>query len=471
MGNQTKQPNPTLNPVLKEFWKTKARNKILYGGRASSKSWDAAGFAIYLANTYKLRFLCARQIQNKIEESVYTLLKTQIWRFGLQHNFEILKNKIINIKTGSEFVFYGLWRNIDEIKSLEGIDVCWIEEAHSLTEEQWEVLDPTIRKEGSEFWVIFNPKLATDFIYQKFIANTPSNTVKRLINYTENPFLSKTIIDVIEEKKSEDYESYCHIYLGQAIADDELSIIKRSWVNASIDAHLKLEFEPSGIKVTGYDVADDGGDKNATAYRQGSVLLEVDDWQGDEDGLLQSNDRAFNAYANSDIIYDSIGVGAGAGARFKELNAKHPAIADRAYYKFNAGEGVANPKKLYDANAQTTNEEMFSNLKAQAWWQLAERFRNTYNAINNGHTYTPDKLISLSGDIDEDTLERLAVELCSPRKDSDGNSRFKVESKRDMIKRGIKSPNLADAVVMAFAHNLVAKLSRSLYATAGTRTY
>ena len=115
---------PTLNPVLKSFWLKKARNKVLYGGRGSSKSWDAAGFAVFLASNYKLRFLCARQFQNKIEESVYSLLKVQIERFGLISQFRILDNKIIHKKTGSEFLFYGLWRHIDEVKSLEGIDVC-----------------------------------------------------------------------------------------------------------------------------------------------------------------------------------------------------------------------------------------------------------------------------------------------------------------------------------------------------------
>ncbi|EPO3205342.1 phage terminase large subunit, partial [Shigella flexneri] len=109
------------------------------------------------------------QIQNKIEESVYTLLKIQIDRFGLRHRFRILNNKIINRVTGSEFVFYGLWRNIEEIKSLEGIDVLWLEEAHALTEYQWKILEPTIRKEGSECWFIFNPGLVTDFVWRNFV--------------------------------------------------------------------------------------------------------------------------------------------------------------------------------------------------------------------------------------------------------------------------------------------------------------
>lgn len=148
---------PTLNPVLRPFWLAPARNRVLYGGRSSSKSWDAAGFAIFLAQRCKLRILCTRQFQNKIEESVYSLLKIQINRFGLSHQFTILKNKIIHNITGTEFIFYGLWRSIDEIKSLEGVDIHWAEEAHLLSEEQWKIIDPTIRKEGSQHWIIFNP--------------------------------------------------------------------------------------------------------------------------------------------------------------------------------------------------------------------------------------------------------------------------------------------------------------------------
>src|SRR5690554_1241455 len=121
-------PKPTLNPALKDFWLAPARNRVLIGGRSSSKSWDAAGFLTFLATNYKLRILCARQFQNKIEESVYTLLKAQIERFALRDKFRVLDNKIIGSETGAEFMFYGLWRHIDEIKSLEGIDILCIEE-------------------------------------------------------------------------------------------------------------------------------------------------------------------------------------------------------------------------------------------------------------------------------------------------------------------------------------------------------
>lgn len=444
----------TLNPALREFWQTPARNKVLYGGRASSKSWDAAGMAIYLASNYKLRILCARQIQNKIEQSVYSLLKTQISRFGLDDQFDIQKSKIVNKNTGSEFFFYGLWRHIEEIKSLEGIDICWLEEAHNLTENQWEILEPTIRKDFSEIWLIFNPDLVTDFTYSHFVVDPPPDTIVRKINYIENPFLSDTMLKVIAAKKKKDYDDYVHVYLGEPRQDDDSAIIKRSWINAAIDAHLKLNIEPTGAKVIGYDVADSGEDANATAYVHGNVLLDVNEWRGREDELLKSNTRAFDEALRhgADIIYDCIGVGASAGAKFNELNAQHVNLPAVEHTKFNAGDAVSRPLKRYK-DTKVTNRDMFLNLKAQAWWDLAERFKNTYNAINHGEQFDPSELISISSDIPQ--LEQLKTELSTPHQDRDKSGKVKVESKADLKKRGVKSPNLADAVVMAFAGSLL----------------
>ena len=222
---------PRLNPALREFWTTPARNRILYGGRASSKSWDAAGFAIFLAQAAEVRFLCVRQFQNNIAESVYTLLKTQIKRFGLEHKFKITENKISCPSTGSEFAFYGLWRNIDEIKSYEGVDVLWIEEAHGLTEEQWLILEPTIRKEGSQVWIVFNPRFSHDFVYENFVLNPPPNTVQRLINYDENPFLSNTMLDII--KAAEDKPWFNHVYKGMVRDGDQFFSLPSMLVNGA----------------------------------------------------------------------------------------------------------------------------------------------------------------------------------------------------------------------------------------------
>tara|TARA_R110000850_G_scaffold169332_1_gene294517 strand:+ start:3417 stop:4778 length:1362 start_codon:yes stop_codon:yes gene_type:complete len=436
----------TLNPVLRSFWKQDARNYVLYGGRASSKSWDAAGFAVFLSQYCKIRFLCTRQFQNKIEESVYSLIKSQIERFGLSHDFKITNNKIQCLSTGSEFIFYGLWRHIDEIKSLEGIDVCWIEEAHNLTPHQWEILEPTIRKQGSKFWVIFNPNFLSDFSYQRFVVNPPANTVTKLINYTENEFLSQTALDVIDAAFEEDAEEAQHVYLGIPRQDDDSVIIKRSMIEAAIDSHIKLGFEAQGDRVEGYDVADSGQDKNATCSSHGVVVYAIDEWKGGENELMKSCKRVHSKAEqnNADwIVYDSIGVGAGCGSKFAELG-------DTKHHGFCAGAGVLDPDKLY--RPKKKNKDMFANIKAQAWWLLADRFRKTYDAVQNGTQYDPSELISIqSKTISSQMLEKLKAELSTPRVDYDNAGKCKVESKKDLAKREVKSPNLADAFVMCFA--------------------
>jgi len=440
---------PVLNPVLREFWVTPARIRVLHGGRSSSKSWDAAGMAIYLASNYKAKFLCTRQYQNRIEESVYSLLKVQIERFGLRNEFRILNNKIIHLGTGSEFLFYGLWRNIDEIKSLEGVDICWIEEAHNLLEHQWRVLRDTIRKEGSQFWIIFNPQLVTDFVYQRFVLNPPPRTVVRQINYDENPFLPETIRKTIEEVKAEDEDEFRHVYLGEPMTDDEQVIIKRRWINAAIDAHKKLGIKPSGARRIGFDVADDGVDRNATVQAYGFHTEAVDEWKGGEDELMKSCSRAYTqaVEAGASITYDAIGVGAHCGSKFKELNQEKRPRRQVPYFKFNAGGAALNPDDEY--KPKVINRDFFLNLKAQAWWHVADRFRNTYQAVHEGKEFAEDEIISISSDCDH--LERLVTELSTPRKDYNANGKVMVESKKDLEKRGIKSPNLADAYIMAYA--------------------
>lgn len=444
---------PSLNPSLRDFWLAPARNRVLYGGRSSSKSWDAAGFAIFLAQHCKLRFLCTRQFQNKIEESVYTLLKIQIERFGLRHKFKILDNKITCLATGTEFVFYGLWRQIDEIKSLEGIDVHWAEEAHLLSEEQWKILDPTLRKEGSQHWIIFNPRLATDFVYKRFVTNPPPDTVVRKINYDENPFLSETIIKVIEAARAEDEDNYRHIYLGEPMADDESAVIKRTWLLSAVDAHKKLGIEPSGKRRLGFDIADAGEDKCAMVASHGQLAYWSDMWKAGEDELLKSCTKVWTKARDieefgtqgASIIYDAIGVGAGAGAKFNELN---EANQIRIHHeKFFAGGSALRPDAQY-AKTGIKNKDFFANIKAQVWWGVADRLRDTYNAVSKGEKVSPNDMIFLSGEMPN--LTKLIDELSMPRRDFDRTGKVKVESKDDLKKRGIPSPNLADAFVMDY---------------------
>lgn len=440
----------SLNPNLKDFWVDdsgrfiKARNRVLHGGRSSSKSWEYAGRISQIGQEYKTRVLCVRRFQNKIKESVYTLIKNQIDNFKFQ-GYKTLATSIEHVN-GSEFVFYGIERNIDEIKSFEGADVLWIEEAHNLTKEQWEILEPTIRKEGSEIWISFNGRLITDFVWQKFIVNPPENTIVRHINYDQNPFISDTMLKIINELKERDFESYEHIYLGKALSDDDSVIIKRSWVEAAIDFHNKVKFNMGGQHVVGYDVADSGDDKNAICIANGSIIEAVAEWKGGENELKKSADKVRIEAEKHDaqVVYDSIGVGAHTGSTLQ-------ASGFNNFKGFNAGGKVVRPNIKYNGVKQ---KEYFSNIKAQAWWLMADRFRNTYDYLRNGNkNYKSDELISISKDIKE--MEQLISELTTPFRDFDKAGRVKVESKDDLKKRGVKSPNKADAVIMAQSQNLI----------------
>lgn len=446
-----------MNPNLRDFWSKPSRYKILHGGRASGKSWDAAANAVRMAHFCKVKFLCTRQFQNKIEESVYSLLKLQIERFGLRDHFTILNNKIIHNTTESEFLFYGIQRNLDEIKSIESVDVLWIEEAHAVTREQMEILEPTIRKEGSELWIIFNPNLITDYVYDHYVTSPQPDSIIRAFNYTENPYLSKTMLKQIDHLKETDYEAYEFIYLGKPKGNDDSSIIKLKWIQAAIDAHLKIDGLDSGDSRLGFDIADDGNDTCATVYAKGSIATELDEWKGQEDELLKSCRRAYNNALMKEnqarIIYDSIGVGATAGAKFSEINDERSlenGYIPIEYQKFNAGsKDLLKPDDYYSEHDKITNKDKFANIKAQAWWLVADRFKNTYDYIVNGNeSYSADELVSIDSGLNK--LDKLIKELSTPLKDVDNNGRDKVESKKDLAKRGVDSPNLADAFIMAF---------------------
>ena len=452
----------TLNPNLKKFWRTKADTKVLKGGRASSKTWDCAGFAVFLASRYTVKFLCMRQFQNKIKESVYAILCIQIERFGLKDQFDILAAEIRHKKTGSSFHFYGIHRDIAEIKGFEGADIGWIEEGEGLTKDQWSVIEPTIRSEGAECWILYNPRLVSDFV-ETFRHDLDNGVLVEQINYDRNPFLSNSMIRKINRLKDSDYDEFEHIYLGVPKKDDDDVVIKRSWIEAAIDAHIKLGIEAKGYSQIGYDVADGGADLNSQIRRKGIVAVWGEHWKAKEDELLDSCKRVYSeAFKHrAKIRYDSIGVGATCGAKFKEINedAKEadPVHVDVRYGKFVASGKIINPDEYYmepDPSAESTedgvtNKDFFENLKAQEWWTTADRFRNTYNAVVKGYEFKEHELISISSDMAN--LANLITELSTPRRKFSKNGKVMVESKEDLKKREVDSPNDADAFINAYA--------------------
>ena len=431
--------NPYFKPIIR-----KARYKVLYGGRGSGKSYFLAELAVEVSRRIGTVILCAREFQGSLDDSVYQLLIETIERLGYTDEFDILKSTITHKGTGAKFVFYGIKNNVTKIKSIQSVGVCWVEEAEAVTKNSWDVLIPSIRGDkNAEIWISFNPKNILDDTYQRFIVHPPKDSIVLKANYDINPHFADTplLADMLECKER-DEDLYRHIWLGEPVADSELAIIKPSWIEAAIDAHEKLGFSAAGRRILGFDVADEGDDANATVLRHGSVVTDMQQWRGQD--VIYSADKVY-LYAQEQnidrIVYDNIGVGAGVKAQFRRKNGKVQTLG------FNAGGAVYKPDAKYTDDKK--NRDMFANIKAQAWWMVRDRFYKTWRAVHHGDNYPEDQLISLSSSLHE--LEYLTAELSRPQVDYDQNGRVKVESKKDMKKRGIPSPNRADALVMAFA--------------------
>lgn len=441
-----------LNPNLAGFFETPGvRNYVLHGGRASSKTMHTAGFCVYLAANYRVKFLCVRRFQARITDSVKSVIEHQIYAAGLEDEFSITETEIRHKHTGATFSFLGIERNLREIKGFFGADVLWVEEAEALTEEQWSILEPTIREEGSIVMLVFNPHYVSDFAWQNFVVNPPPKTLVRAIQYDENPFLSQTMRDIIAAAKDRDYETYLHIYRGVPLADDDLAIIKRKWIDAAVDAHIALGIDVTGSRVTGFDVADAGEDACAYVDVHGVLAYHSETWKAGEDELKQSATRVYSRAREigSEIVYDAIGVGAHVGADINDLNEANGTKVQHS--KFFAGSGVYKPDAPYGETG-IANKDYFSNVKSQAWWMVADRLRNTYNAVRNGAKFKQEDMLFIDSQMPN--LEKLKTELCTPRKDFDASGKVKVESKKDLAKSNREggaqpSPNLADAFIMA----------------------
>jgi len=208
-------------PEKMEFLFHPARYKVAYGGRGGVKSWSFARALLIKGARSCIRVLCAREFQNSIKESVHQLLCDQMRLTGLQDYYPNPSNIEIKGITGTEFIFAGLKNNVNKIKSMEGIDICWVEEAEKVSENSWSILIPTIRESGSELWVSFNPHEETDPTYKRFIVNReailkefPGSVVVET-SWRDNPWLSKELRAEKDYLARVDKDAYDHVWDGQ----------------------------------------------------------------------------------------------------------------------------------------------------------------------------------------------------------------------------------------------------------------
>ena len=219
-------------PAKLKFLFQPARFKVARGGRGSGKSWGFARALILRCAQSQTRVLCTREIQKSIQQSVHQLLSDQIEAMGLGGVFEVLQTEIRG-PHGSCFYFSGLSDvTATALKSFEGVDICWCEEAQAISAKSWKTLIPTIRKEGSEIWVTYNPELETDPTHEMFVTSPPPDCVSVLMNYSDNPYFPKVLEEArLHAQATMKPADYAHVWEGRckpaiegAIYFDEIAL-------------------------------------------------------------------------------------------------------------------------------------------------------------------------------------------------------------------------------------------------------
>lgn len=284
-------------PEKLEFLFQPSRYKIAHGGRGGSKSWGFARALLIEGWQRKRRILCAREVQKSIKDSVHRLLADQTQLMGLGKHYEVLQNEIRGAN-GTEFLFTGLSNQTAEsIKSYEGIDICWVEEAHKVTRKSWDILIPTIRADGSEIWISMNPELDTDETFVRFIENPPLEAVVTEIGWQDNKWFPAVLKKEREEMLRQveagirSQDDYDNIWEGKCRAAVEGAIYSKEILAAKLAGRLgNVPYDPL-LKV--HCIWDLGwNDKMAIimAQRSSSEIRVVN--------YIEDSHRTFDSYVN-----------------------------------------------------------------------------------------------------------------------------------------------------------------------------
>lgn len=450
-------PKLQIPNKLEPFVRKKKRFKIAFGGRGAAKSQSFANILLMKSQTEAAKVGCFREMQNSIEDSVHSLLSSQIDNLGLE-GFTVEKATIYNDQ-GGEFRFKGLSRNPDAVKSMHGFRYFWDEEGQSISRESLKKQTPTLREQDAELWVSMNPESSEDPMSQRFIVPYYDELLKHgyyeddlhlitWINYYDNPWFP----EALEQERRWDYDNldraeYDHIWLGHFNDSVENSIIRTEWFDAAIDAHIKLGFEPRGIKVVTHDPSD-SGDPRALASRHGSVVLDVQ--ENDKDDVNDACDWALD-YAienKADLFrWDCDGLGL---TLKRQVNSSLTGKRIK-WQSFFGSNGCEKPDSLYEyivgEKEPKKNRQVWKNMRAQCYGRLRDRFYLTYRAVKYGRYIDPDKLISISSKIEN--KQKLRAEVCRIPKKHNGAGLFQIMSKEEIRRKyKIKSANMADCLMM-----------------------
>ena len=401
-----KQVKVEFVSAFKQLFNKDWRYIVYYGGRSSGKSTSVALALLLRGRNEKLRILCTREVQNTIADSVHKLLKDLIDKYEFV-DYEVTRDTVRNTQTGTEFIFKGLKHNINEIKSTEGVDICWIEEGQSITKASLDILTPTIRKPGSQIIVTFNRFNELDPVYSYFVLGNPPNTYVRKVNYDvlEKLGLLPDVIKLEIEADKADPELFAHKWLGEPLSQSERSIISRTRI---LDAMNRTITEDGVIEI-GVDVARMGGDRTVFWKRKG---LKTKDFEVHSGLRTTEVCDALEQFAGFDkqvlLKIDDTGVGGG--------------VTDEMMKR---GYNV----RAINFGGKAGDDDKYPNWISEAWFYLS----------------------SIIDDIQLPFNSDLLMELSTRQWNQDTKGKRRVEGKGEYKKRGFRSPDLADACIICYA--------------------
>lgn len=320
MSSPAKQIEAAFAEKFKPLFKPK-RYKVYYGGRGAGKSWSFARALLILGAQKPIRVLCARETMKSIGESVHQLLSDQIANLGLGGFYTIQKASIMGAN-GTEFIFAGIRQNVHNLKSYEACDICWVEEAQTVTKSSWDVLIPTIRKEGSEIWVSFNPELESDETFQRFVVHGRTDATVIKVNWPDNPWFTEVMRTEKDHLLVTDKNAYDHVWEGMCKTAVEGAIYLSELTQAESEGRLtKVPWEPVSPVHTFWDLG--FGDATAIWFGQtiGFEFRLIDYLEGCQQGLqfyLKELQRKSYLYGNHYLPHDATAHELGSGRTIEE---------------------------------------------------------------------------------------------------------------------------------------------------------
>lgn len=386
------------------------RYKLVYGGRAGGKSQSIATIFLLIAMETPQRILCTREVQNTIKESVHHLLRDLINKYKWNSFYKVTDTNIIG-RNGSEFIFKGLKSHIvHNVKSIEGVDKCWIEEGQTVSKYSLEILDPSIRKAGSEIWISFNRFFDNDPVWERYMkVKRPRTCIIKTNYYDVDPkLITKEVLELAETDKKLNYEDYLHIWEGEPKNDTEKTWLPREMLQ---DAINRQDVDQSGKYIVGVDMARFGGDRIVFFMRKGMKVLDYK-VMVKKDSIEVSNElEAFIKHKSLTII--NIDDSGGWASGVIDILGKQ-----RGYYinEVKFGDPAEDGDKYFNAISEMWGDfkTILDKISIPDYPELIQELNGRYYGFDK-RTY-----------------------------------KFRIEPKDDYKKRFIKSPDLADALLLCF---------------------